>query len=463
MTQRFDLLVIGAGPAGASAAIAAAGQGLSVAVLEENREAGGQIYRAPTLAGAGAPEGDRLRASLEKSGARLLANRSVWHVAPGFVVQTASAAGLERFTAERLVVATGTSERIVPVPGAELPGVIGLAAATIAIKAHLTVPAGPTLVAGAGPLLYAVATGLLDAGGKVAAVVDLARPAEWLARMPALASRPRLLAQGMAWMVRLRVAGVRVHFGSAVTRIEGRERIEAAWIAPVDGEGRATFAASRLDVADVVLGHGLIPATETTRALGAIHTFAPARGGWVPDVDEDQQSSVSGLYLAGDCTGIWGGDAAQLAGRVAGLAAARDAGALSSEAYASRVDGLRRELRTTRRFGAAMAGLMALRPRLIDQITPDTIVCRCEDVPRAVIDAAAAKGARHVNQLKSATRCGMGPCQGRLCGEAAAEILARACGLERRAVGQWTPRSPLRPLAVDTLIGEFDYADIGKS
>jgi bacterioferritin-associated ferredoxin len=107
-----------------------------------------------------------------------------------------------------------------------------------------------------------------------------------------------------------------------------------------------------------------------------------------------------------------------------------------------------------------MARMMALRPALVDAIPPETVICRCEGVTRATIDAASAEGAATINQLKHFTRCGMGPCQGRMCGEAAGALLAAAHGVPVAAVGFATGRIPLRPVPMDAILGDFDYADI---
>jgi len=344
-----------------------------------------------------------------------------------------------------------------------LPGVIGLAAATILLKAHGVVPGSPTVVAGVGPLLYAVAAGIRKAGGRVAAVVDLLAPSDWAASLPGLVSRPDLLGRGARWMAGLRVRGVPIHHRATLTAVHGDTGVEAVEIAPVahdwslvpDGPRRIIAAAS------VAVGHGLVPATEVARLLGVEHRYDAARGGWVPTLSADRRAAAR-VYIAGDCAGVFGVAAAELAGRLAGLAAARDLSALSAAAYAALSRPVRRGLRRAERFGGAVSRMMALRPGLAGSIAPGTIVCRCEDIPRAAIDRVAAAGARHVNQLKSATRCGMGPCQGRSCADAAAEIVAAEAGLPRAMVGQWTSRAPLRPISLEAALGEYTYADIPR-
>jgi bacterioferritin-associated ferredoxin len=211
----------------------------------------------------------------------------------------------------------------------------------------------------------------------------------------------------------------------------------------------------------VAVGHGLVPATEVPRLLGAEHDFVNASGGWVPRRDRDLKTTVDGLSVAGDGCGIVGAAAAALQGQRAGLAVARDLGHLDDAAFARETVGLVGALARAERFGHAMAVMMAPRPSLIETATADTVVCRCEDVTRADIESAMAAGAREINQLKSWTRCGMGPCQGRMCGEAAATLVAAHSG-GRVGAGVWTARAPLRPLSVHMLTGDFVYDDIPK-
>lgn len=471
MTRHYDLIVLGAGPAGIGAALAARRSDLKVAIFDQARAAGGQIYRAPNFKiGAHAKKspdlarGESLRAALERSGAKLFFDHKVWFVARGVSLAAVGPDGPVRFEAPAIVVATGTTERIIPVPGITLPGVIGLAAATILLKAHAVVPAGPTVVAGVGPLLYAVAAGLLKAGGEIAAVVDLARPADWAAAMPSLVNRPDLLAQGLSWIATLRRTGVPLFFGHTVTAIGGTNDVEDVEIRPVDDDWRpgAEARAVLVRARSVAIGHGLFPATEALRLLDVPHAFRPAEGGWVPQAGPDRSTPIAGVFAAGDCAGVAGAAAARIAGEIAGLGVARDAGALSARAYDHETRGLHRNFARAQKFGSAISRLMALRPGLVHAMPGCTVVCRCEDITRAAVDAAIAAGARHVGQLKSTTRCGMGPCQGRMCAEPAAELVALGSDSDRAAVGQWTARTPILPVPLAAMIGTYTYDDIPK-
>jgi NADPH-dependent 2,4-dienoyl-CoA reductase/sulfur reductase-like enzyme len=470
MSGHFDIAVLGAGPAGMAAAAEAARRGARVALLEEGPAPGGQVYRAPPPGfvlprDADRRAGDALRAELAASGATVLTGHRVWGLGGGPLVPQGSPAepfrldalsdsGPATVEARALVLCPGTHERVIPFPGWTLPGVIGLAAATILLKAQGVLPGRRVVVAGAGPLLYAVAAKLLKFGAEVAAVVELATDAEWRRALPALASRPDLLARGAAWRAALVLDGVRVLRGHRVVAAEGGNAVERVRVAPLGGG-----AATEIDCDSLCVGHGLVPATEATRCFRAAHRYERDSGGWVPVLDEDRRSSVRLLYVAGDGGGVRGAAAAPASGRLAALAALHDLGLLSPAAHAAERAAPARAFRRAARTGAAMARMMALRPELVEAIPPETTVCRCEGVTRAEIEAALDDGATEMNQLKQFTRCGMGPCQGRLCGEAAAELVAMRVGGRERA-GFATGRLPLRPVPMQAVLGEFDYADI---
>lgn len=472
-TQDADVTVIGAGPAGIRAALTARAFGLQVALLDEADAPGGQVYRAvpdalraerADAAGPDLRKGDSLRSQLAASRVETRIGRRVWSVSGNddlFRVDALGPDGSETYRARALVATTGTSERVAPFPGWTIPGVIGLAAATILLKSQRILPGRRTVVAGAGPLLTLVAATILKAGGTVAAVIDLAGPRDWLRCLPAMAGRPDLLARGAAWHLALRRRRIPLLYRHTVLRAEGRDALERVTVCPVDAAGQPlphdgirTFDADALTV-----GHGLTPAIEISRLLSAKHRFARASGGWIADADQDGRTSIANFYVAGDGAGVRGAAAAEIQGDLAGLAAAHDLGALSADSYTREAASRRRRHRRAARFGGAMARLMALRPAQIAAVPGETIVCRCEDVTRAEIDTAIEQGADGINQLKHFTRCGMGPCQGRMCGEAVAELLALRLG-SRAAVGLWTARTPIRPLPLDAMLGQFDYADI---
>lgn len=468
MTTSFDVAILGAGPAGAEAACVAARLGLSTVVIDEASAAGGQVYRAPA---APAPEGDcyqaegdALRAKLAQSAATFRAGERVWNIARKsdcagqlFDISTIGTRGLGTVQARSLIVATGATERFYPRPGWTLPGVIGLAAATILLKSFKVLPGSRTVVAGAGPLLSLVAHLIIEAGGHVAAIVDVSPLNEWIRLIPRMAARPDLLARGVAWQLEVARHRVPVYRGYDVTRVFGAISVEAVEIACLDRDRHRR--PLTLDADALCLGYGLTPATEVYRLLDARHTYVPERGGWIPELDDAQRTSVPFLYGAGDGAGLLGAAAAPLTGTAAALAAAADLGAINDSRYRNEASEVRGRLAKASRFGAAMASVARPRPTLIEDIDDSTIVCRCEDITAGEIRAAIKEGAQNINALKFATRCGMGPCGGRVCGEAAASLM-QCHGIERTRIGQFTARPPLRPISLGDVTGDFEYSDI---
>lgn len=470
MTEaQVDLLIIGAGPAGARAALRARACGLSVLLVDENPDAGGQVWRplpaafarrADVPPTAEARDGDALRAALRTAGIDCLFGHKVWNIGTNLRTDTIGPAGSVSWQPRALLVATGTTERVVPFAGWTQPGVIGLAAATILLKSQHILPGRRTVVAGSGPLLLAVACGILKAGGEVAAVVDLASRGEWLRTLPALRGRPGLLWQGLRWQWQLRAAGVPVHYRHAIREVAPAQGGLAVRSGPVDATGAPCEGAVHEWSADAVaVGNGLVPGTDVTRLLRAQHHYVHERGGWVAQTDGDGRTSVPGLYIAGDGAGIAGAAAAAAQGEIVALACALDLGRIDPARHARERAPLLRQWRRSARFGQAMVGLMALREGGVAAIAPGTVVCRCEDVTRAEIDAAVQAGARDMNQLKAWTRCGMGPCQGRTCGDVAGALLAAQVGGRERA-GCFTGRAPLRPVSLADVAGDYTYADI---
>jgi thioredoxin reductase/bacterioferritin-associated ferredoxin len=462
----FDVIVLGAGPAGINAALAAAGTGLRVAIVDENNAAGGQVYRAPAVVDGSddspeAARGNALRAALNNSSVKLYFGYAAWAVTADFQVDAAGSDGPISISSKALIVAAGTTERVVPFEGWTTPGVIGLAAATILLKSQKILPGKTTLVAGCGPLLAAVAAGTLKAGGTVVAIADLAGPLDWGRAMPALLSRPDILRQGVKWALAIRRAGVPLHARHTLISVSPEGQQLRAVLAPCDSAGRPVTGERISLLADcIAVGHGLTPSSDITRLLRAEHHYSRAAGGWIAKADTHGLTSRERLYVVGDGAGIAGAAAAAHHGAMAGLACALSLGADLSGQLSNTLKITQRQHARAARFGRSMAQLMALRPGHVDSVTPETIVCRCEDVTRADIDAACAAGACDVNQLKAWTRCGMGPCQGRTCGDVAAELLAAHHRTARDQVGIFSARTPLRPLSIAALTGTFVYTDI---
>jgi len=455
------------------AALAASAKGLSTLLLDEQDQAGGQYFRSlasavgnPRMASRSQFEaGNVLRARLNQSGVEAAFQRKVWnartHTTPEsrFLIDTVGAAGLESWTSRSLILATGATERIIPFNGWTVPGVMGLAGASILLKAHQMLPGRRTVVAGSGPLLAMVAASIIKGGGEVAAIVDAMGVRDWLSSMPGFLTRPDQLRLGGSWLSTIMRAGVPILSKHAVITVEGDDRIEKIIVKPLDSNGRVQkeTASRSFSVDSLVVGYGLVPATELSRLLGIRLEFRVNAGGWVPEINDQLGTSLPGLFVAGDCAGIAGALPAQLRGRLAGLSAARYLSArhdLKTDAANAKA---RKTLNLAERFGRASARLMAFPAGLAESLALDTVVCRCEGVTLLQVDAALDEGASELNQLKTWTGCAMGTCQGRYCSEFL-EWRLRRRSAKLPASGALHARPPVRSLPVEQLIG----ADDGK-
>jgi pyruvate/2-oxoglutarate dehydrogenase complex dihydrolipoamide dehydrogenase (E3) component len=276
-----------------------------------------------------------------------------------------------------------------------------------------------------------------------------------------LARSPGRIASGATRLAQLAYHRVPVLHGWDLRAIHGEREVERVTLGRVDRDWRPLEqSAERTVVADAVcVGYGLAPAVDLYQLLGAALRYEAARGGWAPVLDRGQRCDVPRLYGAGDSAGVLGAAAAPATGRIAALSAAFDLGRIDLATYQRRAGATRRVLAGHLVSGSAVARLVEPRPEAIAWVPDATIVCRCEDVRASELRAAIAAGAREINALKAATRCGMGPCGGRVCGEAAGALLECA-GLARESIGQWSARPPLRPLALSALTGSFEYGDI---
>lgn len=464
-----DVIVVGAGPAGANAALEAAARGLDVMLVDEQPDAGGQVWRAKAPAILSAPQtaetrsGDALRRAVAEASMHRRFHTRAWQIErdgePGWRVALVGPNGPEAVRARALVLAAGAQERVVPFPGWTLPGVIGLAGSTAMMKRDLLVPGDGAVIAGCGPLVMFVAAETLRLGGRPAAVVSLNGRADWMQSLPAMLSRPAMLARGLGWLARLAAARVPVFWRHGVTAAHGEDALESVEIAPVDRDWapRPDGLRRRIACEALCIGHGLMPATEAARLAGAELRFEPALGGWATVVDEwGKASNTPDLWVCGDGAAVHGEAAASLQGKATGIAVSEALGGRSGTAAGAR-SGMASRLAAARRFGLAMGRLTVPRAGLLETIAPDTTLCRCEGVTRADLEAELNAGAESPNALKSGTRLGMGACGGRFCSDVAAMLTASATGRTREQIGLATARPPLRPVAIAALADEIDY------
>ena len=461
----WPLIVVGGGPAGIAAATEAAGAGLRCLLLDEAPALGGQIYRQPPREfsidpGRGPGRDHRRGARLLGELARVAehvevrSGTSVLDIVDGPAVVCASPGrGTQRVAAERVVLATGAYDRPVPFPGWTLPGVLTAGGAQALMKTMRVRPGDRALVAGTGPLLLVVANQLHHAGVRVAAVLEAGRSA-FTPAMLARAWRQRgLLADGARYRLGLLRAGIPVRYNHAVFAAHGDGALRSVTYGPVDAaDWRPDRARQRrIDVDLLVAGFGFVPSTELCELAGCRMDYAPRLGGWVPVRDAMMRTTAAGIFAVGDGAGVAGALVAVDEGRVAGITAAEQAGAITAEqARHRRRDPLRR-LHLMAGVRAALDEISAVRPGLCELATGPTVVCRCEEVTRAEVRAALDEGARDLQAVKLLTRLGMGACQARNCAPSAAVLLSAETARPPQDAGRINPRPPVKPVTLGTL------------
>ncbi|MFG2549819.1 NAD(P)/FAD-dependent oxidoreductase [Streptomyces sp. NPDC048581] len=461
------LAVIGAGPAGLAATVAAAAQGIRVTLVDSAAEAGGQFYRRPAAGlGARRPQAlhhqwrtwERLRDGLDRyvraGTVRHLTEHHVWLVEhradpdQGFTVHALLGPEQEELAevpADAVLLATGGYEKVLPFPGWTLPGVVTPGGAQAMLKGSLAVSGRTAVVAGTGPLLLPVATGLAAAGVEVAALVDSADPKAFLRQSRALAAQPGKVVEGAGFAAQLLRHRVRILARHTIVEAHGTERLEAVTVAHLDGDGRVRPGSERRIPCDTLaVGHGMLPHTDLAETLGC------RLDGLGVHVDAEQRTDVPGVWAAGETTGI-GGNALSLAeGHIAGRsAAARLCGIAPDPGAWAAAAKVRTRLRA---FFAALDSVYVPPAHWTEQVTDDTVVCRCEEVTGgAVREAVAELGAGDPRTVKLLTRAGMGWCQGRMCGPAVAGLAGCELTPSRR------PFARPVPLGVLARAGETDH------
>ncbi len=453
MNKIYDLIIIGAGPSGLAAAVTADNLGLNTLVVDEQPEPGGQIYRsmersrlenAHTLGKdyfAGKPLVENFRAS----GVDYMPNTTVLNITDNFHFDLVSEGITRRVSGRRMLLSIGAVERPVPMKNWTLPGVMGAAAADILFKSADMAPDEPVVIAGSGPLLLLATCHLIDNGINIAAMVETASFKDYIKAVPFLPGalkRSSYLLKGLQMRMKIKRAGVPLYIGCRDLSVIGSERAEGL---SFSCRGKQMNIAAK----SVLLHEGVVPNLRLSQSLGCRHEWYEPQRYWKPQLDQWGQSSVEGVSIAGDSSGIGGGPIAAETGHLAAIDSAFKLHKISEVERDGLAKPHRKILNKERSIRPFLDHVFPPNRQTLNPVDDDVMVCRCEEITAGQIREAIAQGARHPAQIKGKTRAGMGPCQGRMCSATIAEMIADSCSIDIAEVGMLRIRTPLKPLSIE--------------
>lgn len=464
----FDLAIVGAGPAGMTAALTAAAHGLTVVVVDEQARAGGQIFRQPPpefAAGPVTPAGYSWGSQLIRASQD--AERITWRfgtTAYGVLREEGSlrlavhgADGSGVITADRLLIATGAYDMPVAFPGWTLPGVMTAGGVQTLLKSQRLLVASRLVLAGSHPLLIVVADQLRRAGAQITEVA-FARPVpslrDGLRSLPALPGHGKLLAATARSLAGLLSSGTRISSRTIITRAHGDQAVTAVDLAPVDRAWRMTGPTRTLPAEALVIGYGFLPSTELARQAGCAIRFDAALGGWIVVHDATMRTTLPAVFVAGEPAGVAGAEQSRAQGQLAALAIADDLRPASRPARQRQTRSARRQARAAARFSGTVQSLFQPRRDALTALaTPDTIVCRCELITRAEVDDSLAANPyiSTASAAKLQCRVGMGSCQGRYCESTLSSIISTTRGCTPAQAGYFNAQLPVKPVPVSAL------------
>lgn len=469
--EKADLVIIGAGPAGLCAAIEARRAGVgSVVVLDEGIAPGGQIFRRfgpgfsvsdARRAGHEYRDGQTLIDGARASGADIRSGTIVWGAWDRTLAYVTDETRSGTIEARAIVIATGARDRAVAFPGWTLPGVMTAGAAKTMVAIQRVLPGKRILMAGSGPLVLAFSAQLREYGANIVEVAEAAR-APGVGDLIELGRKgdPSVLMDAARYRAKLSAQRVPFNHATIIVRVEGRTEVEQAVVAKVDRDWRVVPGTERtIEVDTVLLGYGLESNSEMSRLFNCTQRFDRTAGGWLPERDALMRTSEPGIFAAGDGGGVGGSRSALQQGRIAGIAAARQLGALSHENAEARLAEPLRKLRRINRFVATLNRIYQVGPGLYELATPETPVCRCEERRQSDLEALVEAGLCDPNTIRAQSRIGMGRCQGRNCASHVAATVARLTARDISEVPPPSVRPPLKPVPVGAIAEQRPQPD----
>jgi NADPH-dependent 2,4-dienoyl-CoA reductase/sulfur reductase-like enzyme/bacterioferritin-associated ferredoxin len=460
--EAYDVVIIGAGPSGIGAAVVLAEYSLKVLLVDENNQIGGQIWRKPVykpVSRFSGPQPPGLQMDLSaatgtnKNNPHIITPACVLGVFPEkHLLLSTSEESVKEIRARRIIFATGAREKVRPFKGWTLSGVMTLGAAQILLKYYGVLASSKILIAGAGPLVYLLSSQIIGAGGKVTTVLDRSSSATMLNAMWVMAGQLPNIGQGLLALGRLIKKRVSIRHRMQVVEVKDKDKLQEVIAVKIAPDGTTVQGSQKCyETQMLACGNGFIPNIELPQLAGCDLTYAADKGGWIVKVDRSMETSVSGVFAAGEITGIAGGDKALIEGQLAALSILNQFGELNSKKHRIQQTALLTKRKRCQRFGAFLNRQWAIHPREWAGIDDATIICRCEDITMGTIRSWIQESFTSAPDLKKATRCGMGNCQGRTCAPLIYDILAAYSVAGRQGPHPLSVRTPVKPIPLGDL------------
>ncbi len=459
MKKHYQLVIIGAGAAGLSAAITAAKQGLEIALIDEQAAVGGQIYRgietSPKERGQQLGEdylyGKKLAENFRLSTVDYFPNTQVWSLNKHREIAIIKNDKAQIITADQVIIATGAMERPVPFSDWTLPGVMNAGAGQVLFKSSGVVPDKELILAGSGPLLLLLASQYIRAGVKVNALLDMSTTANHinaLSKLPRALLAAHYLLKGIKLQRELKQADVPVLTGVSELKAIGKDKLS---LISFKHKGKLKTLTT-----DLLLTHfGVIPHVWLTQAAGCEHFWDKSQQCWRPKQDSWGRTNLEGILIAGDGAGINGAKSAEYAGEISATQASYALGKIDKQQRNQQASIAKMAKKRERCIRPFLETWFAISADLLVIKDNDTLICRCEEIRAREIRAAIAVGHDDSNQVKFITRCGMGACQGRQCANAVAHIVAAETGKSLPESGLYRGRPPVTPISLGQLADLF--------
>ncbi|WP_196893800.1 NAD(P)/FAD-dependent oxidoreductase [Aureivirga marina] len=469
METNKTISIIGAGPAGLSAAIQLAEYGIKSTIYDENPKIGGAIFKQPEKGLKNHPLKDettfikakKLFDQFEnhKSDITLSMNTEVLGVFPlTNEIGIAQDGVFRKISDTSLIVSTGCYERAQPFPGWTLPGIMSVGGLQLQVKCGTVKPGHKAALIGTGPLLLVAAKQLHMSGVDVVAVVEAGKRKQLVSKAFNMIANKSLLKEGVDYVNYLKKHNIPMYYGHGVVSASGDGQVQKVVVAPVDDKWYPNKEKSfELEVDCIGIQYGYVPRIQFTDLLQCENSFDKHLGGSFPQVDKWQRTTIEGVYSAGDNSGVYGADVAMLEGRLAALGYLIDTRVITESEATQIAAPLIKEAQRYKKFQHSFHDFSGLKEGLLSLPEEDTIICRCENIKRSEIDRAIEAGVEEMPDLKINTRVGMGDCQGKMCGSFCREYLAHKNHKKEEDVMGLKPRFPLAPIAFESIVDNQEF------